>query len=411
MISSTVDDLQAERQAIEDAIREFRFERFRSESMGSFARSAREVCDEAAASCDVFVLYLGPNYGWTIPELGISVVEREYDVARKQDRGKVLVYVSTTLPDARQRVLINKVTDFTTGYFRARPVASPDELRERVKEDLANWISERVIASGASSANFLSLPPPASVIRGAVGVLTLLVLIIVVTSAASGSDVLIGTRVSVNGVWRVLTDENTPLVLAAVNLTVASLGVTMVGLVIAAVVAAIVLVLRGGQQMTLIAEVLVFAAASWTFLFLPDALPYRAALMAAPISGAAAFLSSLVLRALASHSTEPILRVRLRRTMLDFLLARQLWFVVPVVLVSAFVSDALGHGQQPVFGLIAYARAALNHDAVVAAFAVAFTIAVLCSTAVRVVQASFADEYMASIVGRKRGYEGRLTSR
>src|SRR4051794_34681491 len=81
MISSTIEDLKPERDAVDRAIRHFRFQRFRSELVGSLARSSREVCDELAKECDLYVLIVGRRYGWIVPDLNISVTEREYNVA------------------------------------------------------------------------------------------------------------------------------------------------------------------------------------------------------------------------------------------------------------------------------------------------------------------------------------------
>src|SRR5690349_20803511 len=122
MISSTIEDLRAERQAADDAIEHFQFERFRSETLGSLSRAPEEVCDEMARECDLYVLIIGERYGWVIPHLGISVTEREYDVARECDREKVLVYVKSLngcVREERESVFMERVTDFRSGYFRS----------------------------------------------------------------------------------------------------------------------------------------------------------------------------------------------------------------------------------------------------------------------------------------------------
>jgi hypothetical protein len=85
MISSTIEDLSAEREAADHAIRHFQFERFRSETMTSIPRSPREVCEAMARTCDVQVLLIGARYGWIIPELAISVTERECQFSRARD--------------------------------------------------------------------------------------------------------------------------------------------------------------------------------------------------------------------------------------------------------------------------------------------------------------------------------------
>lgn len=121
MISSTVHDLGIERAAAARAIEEFRFERFQSETIGAQALTPSELCEEAALECDLMILILGCRYGWVIPELGISVTHREWQVAKEADPRKILVYVKadpTQERELRQTDLINLVTDFSAGHFR-----------------------------------------------------------------------------------------------------------------------------------------------------------------------------------------------------------------------------------------------------------------------------------------------------
>jgi len=161
MISSTVEDLAQERSAVDTAIRDFRFERFRSESMGSLSRSPEQVCDEMAMECDLFILIIGEKYGWIIPHLDISVTELEFDVARKDNPGKILVYEKSLNSNARELPadrLLKKATDFTTGYFRAAPFENTTELVKRVKDDIAIWISSQIRSGHLSPSKVFSLP-------------------------------------------------------------------------------------------------------------------------------------------------------------------------------------------------------------------------------------------------------------
>lgn len=145
MISSTVEDLQAERAAAEAAIRERRFRRYRSESMPSIARPPKAVCETMARSCDAMVLILGERYGWTIPDLGISVTEFEFETARAADPRKILVFeVQCRNRDARQAEFVRRVKDFSRGYNLNQPVATPEELRVAVDRALLVWIAQCV---------------------------------------------------------------------------------------------------------------------------------------------------------------------------------------------------------------------------------------------------------------------------
>lgn len=161
MISSTIEDLAQERAAVDSAIRDFRFERFRSESMGSLSRSPEQVCDEMAKECDLFILIVGEKYGWIIPHLSISVTEREFQVAKNDNPGKILVYEKSLNPNTREPPadrLLKDATDFTTGYFRAAPFENTTELVKRVKDDIAIWISSQIREGSLSPSKVFSLP-------------------------------------------------------------------------------------------------------------------------------------------------------------------------------------------------------------------------------------------------------------
>lgn len=148
MISSTIDDLGPEREAVDRVINEFEFERFRSESLPSISRAPREVCEDMARDCDLQILLIGERYGWVIPDLGMSVTEREYDVARASDSTKVLVFVKKLAADTREpraKEFERKVTDFSTGLFRAAAFSTQSELAAAVKTSMSVWLSQRLV--------------------------------------------------------------------------------------------------------------------------------------------------------------------------------------------------------------------------------------------------------------------------
>lgn len=146
MISSTIEDLGPEREAVDQAIQNFHFVRFRAEALGARSRSPREFCDEMAKKCDLFILILGEKYGFIINDLGISVTHREYNVARADNPQKMLVY-EKKVPNREPLAIdfLKEVSDFDKGYF-LRQFKSVDELANSVKEDIAVWISERIIS-------------------------------------------------------------------------------------------------------------------------------------------------------------------------------------------------------------------------------------------------------------------------
>ena len=140
MISSTVEDLIPEREAADRAIRSLKLSRFRAETLGSFPHSPEEICALMAEQCDIFVLIIGERYGYTIRSREMSVVEFEYEVALRQNRGKILVYIKEGVTrDAELERFVKRVEDFEKGHFRTL-FKTADELPEMIQGDIARWI-------------------------------------------------------------------------------------------------------------------------------------------------------------------------------------------------------------------------------------------------------------------------------
>jgi len=150
MISSTMKDLGPEREAVDKAIQDFCFERFRAETLGARSRSPRQVCDEMANKCDLFILVIGEKYGFIFNDLGISVTHHEYNVARADNPQKILIYEKlVSNREAMASKFLEEVGDFDKGYF-LRPFQSKDDLFNGVKEDIAVWITERIQSKDAT---------------------------------------------------------------------------------------------------------------------------------------------------------------------------------------------------------------------------------------------------------------------
>ena len=151
MISSTVKDLEPERDAVDRAIRDFRFQSFRTESIGSISRTPVDVCENLARECDLCVIIIGERYGWVIPRLDKSVTEREFEIARADNVHKILVYEKMVQSrESRAQGFLQRLKDFEEGYFLSQPFATSQELYESVKEDISLWITQQ-IAKGRTS--------------------------------------------------------------------------------------------------------------------------------------------------------------------------------------------------------------------------------------------------------------------
>lgn len=145
MISSTVEDLGPEREAADHAISKLKLTRFRAETLGSFPHAPDVICAFMAEQCDIFVLIIGERYGYTVRSREMSVVEFEYEVARRQNRGKILVYIKEGVTrDPRLEPFVKRLEDFEDGHFRSL-FKTPEELEEKIHDDIQRWILLRAI--------------------------------------------------------------------------------------------------------------------------------------------------------------------------------------------------------------------------------------------------------------------------
>jgi hypothetical protein len=142
-ISSTMTDLQAERQAVEQAIANLRLEAVRAETLGSQPVPSRQACLEMARQCDIYLGIYGVRYGWVPPGDHVSVTEMEFQEARKQGKD-ILVYVKEVPEREEAQVeFLRRVEDFDEGYFRRPYFTTCEQLAEWVKVDIAGLVSRR----------------------------------------------------------------------------------------------------------------------------------------------------------------------------------------------------------------------------------------------------------------------------
>jgi hypothetical protein len=142
-ISSTMTDLQAERQAVEQAIAELRLEAVRAETLGSQPMPSRQASLEMARQCDIYLGIYGARYGWVPPGDQVSVTEMELQEAREQGKD-ILVYVKDVPEREEAQVdFVRQVEDFDEGFFRRPYFTTPEQLAEWVKEDIAALVSRR----------------------------------------------------------------------------------------------------------------------------------------------------------------------------------------------------------------------------------------------------------------------------
>jgi len=138
-VSSTLDELAAERAAAREAITQLRLTPVLFES-GARPYPPRELYRAYLAQSDIFVGLYWQRYGWVAPGMQISGLEDEYQLAGDKPR---LIYLKTPAPEREPALqgLLDRI--------RAEEVASyqkfstPEELRERIANDLAQLLTER----------------------------------------------------------------------------------------------------------------------------------------------------------------------------------------------------------------------------------------------------------------------------
>ncbi len=144
-ISSTVKDLQPERNAVEQAIAGLHFEAVRSETVGLQSATPREICALMAQQCDIYLGILGGHYGYVLRE-NTSATEFEFNTARKAGRPILLYRKRVPNVEAGQQMFLERVGDFDTGYYIREFDDNdvPDRLIEWVQADLRQQIARIV---------------------------------------------------------------------------------------------------------------------------------------------------------------------------------------------------------------------------------------------------------------------------
>ena len=145
-VSSTLEELAAERRAVARAIAALRLTPVMFE-LGARPHPPRELYRAYLAQSDVFVGLYWQRYGWIAPGMPISGLEDEFELARGMPR---LLYVKAPAPDREPRLadLLGRIVR----QVSYRRFAAPAELGRLVRDDLAVLLSERFTASPAARA-------------------------------------------------------------------------------------------------------------------------------------------------------------------------------------------------------------------------------------------------------------------
>ena len=152
MISSTVGDLEADRDAAHSAVTANPLFEAVGVGLGQQSSSSsplvttRKMADE----CDLYLLILGGRYGYEVFE-NKSATEVEFDAAYKNDPTKVILFRKELKNiESKQRAFIEKVSDYYSGYWY-NIYEHTHTLKEMLEIALMDWIVGRCRNKGASA--------------------------------------------------------------------------------------------------------------------------------------------------------------------------------------------------------------------------------------------------------------------
>ena len=169
-VSSTLQELAAERQAARDAVTRLRLVPVMFE-LGARPHPPRQVYRSYLAQSQVFVGVYWQSYGWVAPGEQVSGLEDEYLLAAGLPR---LIYVKSPAAERESRLaeMLTRIRD--AGDVSYQRFSAAAELQRLVENDLAVLLSERFerapardgAAGGASLAGAVPVPATPLVGRG-----------------------------------------------------------------------------------------------------------------------------------------------------------------------------------------------------------------------------------------------------
>jgi predicted ATPase len=154
-VSSTLQELAAERAAAQAAITRLRFAPVMFE-LGARPHPPRDLYRAYLDQSHVFIGIYWQKYGWVAPDMTISGLEDEYNLA--DDKPK-LIYIKNPAPEREPRLkgLLDRIKNDEVSY---KYFATVDELRDSIENDLAMMLSEsfEAVNEPAVSANTQVFP-------------------------------------------------------------------------------------------------------------------------------------------------------------------------------------------------------------------------------------------------------------
>jgi hypothetical protein len=145
-VSSTWQDLQPERQAVERALQRMQDAGFSGmEYLGSRPDAPRDVCLKEVDCADVYLGIFAHRYGSLDPVSGLSMTEMEYRRARQRDIPCLIYFKDENVPVPP--AFVERELDALKDELKANHTLSwfdnPDGLATAVVTDLHNWMVKR----------------------------------------------------------------------------------------------------------------------------------------------------------------------------------------------------------------------------------------------------------------------------
>src|SRR6266487_3139973 len=155
-VSSTLDELAPERAAAREAITQLRLTPVLFES-GARPYPPRELYRAYLAQSDIFIGLYWQRYGWVAPGMQISGLEDEYQLAGSKPR---LIYLKTPAPEREPGLqgLLDRIRSEEVASYQK--FATPEELAERIANDLALLLTERFARTPETPAESRLAPLP-----------------------------------------------------------------------------------------------------------------------------------------------------------------------------------------------------------------------------------------------------------
>ena len=150
-VSSTIGECAAERSGVKQAILSLNFDPVLFEDVGARPYPPREVYGSRLRDSEIFVAIYREQYGWIAPGMTISGIEDEFNIAEEVGLPR-LVYVFKT-PSSRADQLATLVerakeeAGLTIWHY-----AHPEELRDKVREDITALVSRNFRLAAAPAA-------------------------------------------------------------------------------------------------------------------------------------------------------------------------------------------------------------------------------------------------------------------